>query len=129
MALSEESKKYLDSLSDEELELELSLRYGVKIPIWKEVTKEEYEANYGKEDDYSFSSVMKWLNCPNTYKREPHWNNVEAGILWQIEHYDTEPDYYTYYKLVKEELTLILCSDILNYLNTRKPDWLNKFKR
>lgn len=124
MALSKKFRKYLDSLSDEELYYELALRFGQYIPVWKKVSKEEYEENYGKENDYSWKAVEKWLSSPYTYKKEPHWNNVQAGILWQIEHYNDEPDYYTYYKLVGQEFTLMLNSAILNYLYNRKVKWL-----
>ena len=43
MALSKKIRKYLDSLSDEELYYELALRFGQYIPVWKEVSKEEYD--------------------------------------------------------------------------------------
>lgn len=123
MALSDESKKYLDSLSDGELYFELALRFGQSVPVWEEVTKEEYEENQGKEDDHSWEAVEKWLISPYTYKIEPHWNNVQDGILWQIEHCYDKPDYYTYHKLVKYEFTLMLGSDMFDYLNNRKPNW------
>ena len=124
MALSKENKKYLDSLSDDELYFELACKFGQYVPVWEEVSKEEFEENYGKEDDHSFETITKWINSPYTYKREPHWKNEQAGILWQIEHINDEPEYYTYHKLVKQEFTLILGSDILNYLYNRKPYWL-----
>jgi hypothetical protein len=123
MALSKKIKKYLDSLSDDELYYDLALRFGHFVPVWKEVSKKEYEENYGKEDDNSWENLVKWCNSPHTYKREPHWKNVQAGIMWQIEHYHDKPDYYTYYKLINQEFTLMLGSDIIDYLNNRKPNW------
>lgn len=124
MALSNKVKKYLDSLSDDELYFELSLRFGQFVPVWKEVSKEEYKENYGKEDDNSWDNLVKWISSPHTYKREPHWKNVQTGIMWQIEHCHDEPDYYTYHKLVKREFTLMLGSDMIDYLHNRKPYWL-----
>lgn len=123
MALPKKVKKYLDSLSDDELYGDLALRFGQNVPVWEEVSKEEYEENYGKEDDHSWKAVEKWLSSPYTYKREPHWKNVQPGILWQIEHCHDEPDYYTYHKLVKQEFTLMLGSDMIDYLHNRKPSW------
>ena len=123
MALYKKVKKYLDSLSDNELYAVLALRFGQNIPVWKEVSKDEYEENYGKENDISWENVTKWLSSPNTYKRVPHWNNEQAGILWQIEHFYDNPDYYKYYKLVKQEFTLMLRSDMIDYLHNRKPSW------
>ena len=122
MALSKHTKEYLDSLSDDELYYELSLRFGQFVPIWKEVSKDEYEENYGSDSNYE--NLLKWISSSFTYKREPHWKNVQAGILWQIEHINDEPDYYTYYKLVGQEFTLMLGSGMLDYLYNRKPNWL-----
>lgn len=119
MALSEYIKEYLDSFSDDDLYYELAARFGQFIPIWEEVSKEEYEENYG-----NYHSLAKWISSPFTYKREPHWKNVQAGILWQIEHMHDEPDYYTYHKLVGQEFTLMLGGDMLDYLHNRKPNWL-----
>lgn len=121
--LSKKDKNFLDSLDDDELFLLVQLKYGLFVPIWKEVTKEEYEANCGKEeDDYSFDNIIKWLKSTDTYKREPHWN--KGGILWQIEH---KPDYYTYHKLVGREISLMLGSNIMEYLNVRKPEWFKRY--
>ena len=120
--LSKKDKNFLDSLNDDELFLLVQLKYGMFIPIWKEVTKEEYEANYGKEDDYSFDNITKWIKSTDTYKRKPHWN--KDGILWQIEH---KPDYYTYHKLVGREIGLMLGSNIMEYLNDRKPEWFKRY--
>lgn len=124
MALSKKVERYLDNLSDTELLLELQLRYGQFVPVWEECSKEEFEENYGPEDDYSWDSIERLISCPNTYKRTPHWNNVQPGILWQIEHCHDNPDYYTYHKLVRQEFTLMLGSDMLDYLHNRKPEWL-----
>ena len=122
MALCKHLKKHLDSLSDDELYYELALRFGEFVPIWEEVSKDEYEENYG--NDHSFESLTKWLISPFTYKREPHWKNVQTGILWQIKHCHDEPDYYTYHKLVGQKFTLMLGSDMIEYLHNRKPNWL-----
>ena len=59
MALSNKVKKHLDSLSDDKLYANLALRFGQFIPIWEEVSKDEYEENYGKEDDHSWKAVEK----------------------------------------------------------------------
>lgn len=123
MALSKESKNYLDSLSDKELLLELQLRYGQFVPVWEKCSKEDYEKNYGAEDDPSLENLKKRLTCPYTYKRESHWNNVQPGILWQIKHWHDKPDYYTYYKLISLNYTLMLGSDMLDYLHNRNPEW------
>ena len=122
MALCKHLKKQLDSLSDDELYYKLALRFGQFVPIWEEVSKDEYEENYSNV--HSFENLAKWLGSPFTYKREPHWKNVQAGILWQIEHCHDEPDYYTYYKLVGQKFTLMLGGDMIEYLHNRKPNWL-----
>lgn len=126
MAFSDKTKEYLDSLSDDELLIELNIRFGESIPVWEECSKEEYEENYGK-DDYntiSLKGLLKWINSPNTYKREPHWNNAQSGILWQIQHAYDKPDYYTYHKLVEWKHVLMIGNNIMEYLYDRKPYWL-----
>lgn len=137
MSLPKETKDYLDFLSDEDLLLDLRLRFDFITPVWKKVTKKEYEANCSTVEALSMEDlekkaieklldtedIYKKLDTKNIYKKEPHWNNVKAGLLWQIEHYDEEPDYYTYYKAVGQEHTLMLGSDMLEYLNNRKPIW------
>ena len=122
MALCKHLKKYLDSLSDDGLYYYLAARFGEFVPIWEEVSKDEYEENYGSHLNYE--NLIKLISSPFTYKREPHWKNVQAGILWQIEHVHDEPDYYTYHKLVGQKFILMLGSDMLDYLHNRKHNWL-----
>lgn len=59
-------------------------------PIWERCTKEEYDKNY--------STFEKMLTSEHTYKREGIYKNQKPGIMWQIENFDTKPDYYKYYK-------------------------------
>lgn len=118
-------KEWLDSLKDDELCFVIEAKYGFDEPIWEECTKEEYEKYYGKENDISWENITKWLSSPNTYKRVPHWNNEQAGILWHMEYH--EPDYYTYHKMIGKRHILGLGTDVLNYLNNRKPKWFIKY--
>lgn len=115
------NEESLDQLRDDELLYVLSAKFGTYVPEWKKCSKKEY-------DKYDKQSWIEKLCTSDNYKREPVYNNFKAGILWQIENSDKEPDYYKYYKQVGRKFTLVLGSDIMNYLNKRKPGWLNKFR-
>lgn len=120
--MDKKTKKYLDSLSDDELHALLQIRYGQYVTKWEKCSKEEYEENC-PEYDGTIESVFKWLNSVGIYKREPHWKNQQCGIMWQIEHYNDEPDYYTYSKAIGQEFVLMLGSEMIDYLHNRKPCW------
>ena len=109
----------LDKLKDDELLYILSLMYGAYIPIWEKCSKEEYEKYYGS-NNLTLESIIKYFNSPNEYKKVPYWN-TGGGILEQIS--GKEPDGYQYYKLKDKEFTLMLGSEMINYLNDRKPEW------
>lgn len=110
----------LDKLKDDELLYILSLMYGTYIPIWEKCSKEEYEKYYGSDNSTVTELIIKYLSSPNEYKKVPYWN-TGGGILDQIN--GREPNGYQYYKLKSKEFTLMLGSEMINYLNKRKPSW------
>lgn len=120
--MDKKTKKYLDSLSDDELLALLQIRYGRFITKWEKCSKEEYEESCPKYDG-TFGSMLKLLGSMGVYKREPHWKNQQCGIMWQIEHYNDEPDYYTYSKAVGQEFVFMMGSEMIDYLRNRKPCW------
>lgn len=123
-------KEYFDSLSDAELLFEIELRFGITEPVYEECSKEEYEKNVEPIDKFDIDSLIKSLfKSSDEYKKEPRWNNVKPGIMWQIKHGSDNPDYYVYYKKVKDEHILMLNSWMIDYLNNRKPSWYNNEKQ
>lgn len=118
MALNKEIKEYLDSLSDDELMFELWLRFGTTILKWEECSKEEYEKHYGKVEDHSWNSVVKFLTSDTAYKVEPIYNTPYTGILFHLEEH--EPIGYKYYKQIGEERILMLGSDMFEYCKNRE---------
>ena len=128
--MTQEDKQYLNSLKDDELYYLLSIHYGITEPIWEECSQKEYERNCGCiNEPLSWESVKKWLASEANYKAEPCYKDLQPGILWLIENFDRKPDYYKYYKQVGSKFVLMLGSEMLDYLNERKPAWLSKMKK
>lgn len=115
------NEKTLDQLDDLELLYILSTLYGIHIPKWKKCSKKEY-------DKYNSKDFIEKLFISDDYKRVPVYKNFQPGILFQINNFDKKPDYYRYYKKVGSEFIIMVGSEIMNYLNKRKPNWLYKDK-
>lgn len=121
-----EVKKSLDKLSDDELLYTLSIQFGYNFPIWEECEQEEYEEHCGSDNSTLTELMEKYLDTlfsNVTYRKEPYWKNG-GGILDAIS--GKEPDGYNYYKSTKTEFTIVLGSELIDYVNNRKPSWLNK---
>lgn len=128
--MTQEDKQYLDSLKDDELYYLLSLRYGITEPIWEECSQKEFEHSMGKIGaPLSLENVSRWLSFVGMYKAVPCYKDFQPGILWQIKNFDRKPDYYKYYKQVGSKFVLMLGSEMMDYLNERKPAWLSKMKK
>ena len=117
MNLELSTKKYLDTLSDDDLYLELDLRYGMNQPIWEGCSETEYKEN--NPIIKTLEDLEKWINSTDNYRVEPYYD--KPGLLYAIEH---TPSYYKYYKQVGTERILMLGSAMINYLNERKSYWL-----
>ena len=122
MALSKQTKEYLDSLPDDLFLAELWLRWGIVEPVWEECSQEEFEKNYGKtgtdtltlEDIYRFT---KSLFSGKRYKAVPFYKEAHCGVLFQMQEHT--PDGYRYYKQVGEKKVLGLGGDMMEYCLTR----------
>lgn len=125
--LSKDIKSYLDSLNEVELLFILNLRFGHKETIWEEYTKEEYDKH--NPECSTFEEIMEWVFDSNTdvYKKEGYYLNEQPGIMWQINNFGKKPDGYKYYKKAGEKELLMLGSDMIEYLFSRKPSWLKKY--
>ena len=115
--LDKKTKKYLDSLPDDQFLCLMNIQYGRQLPQWEECSKEEYEECCGKDTDSITELLEKYLLNPDTYRRIPYWNNG-GGIMDQIS--GREPDGYTYKKLVGYKFVLMMGEDMCQYCATRK---------
>lgn len=114
MALPNEIKKVLDNMSAPALTSWLACCYGEWLPIWEEVSKEEFVKHIGKPDD--LKGVLEHMfDFENIYRSVPIYK--EAGLLHMI---DSEPIGYKYEKQVGKEFVILLGSDMMDYINKRK---------
>lgn len=131
--MTEQQKQFLDEMSDELLLLWLNINYGENQPIWKRCSKKEYEKHVGptqhkKYKDWTALDMEKMVaticNLYN-YKAVPIYKDAKPGLLGQIELMGKEPDYYKYYKKAGTKRVILVCSEIMEYLDKRGFNWRN----
>lgn len=122
--MTQEEKRFLDSLDDELLISFLCIRYGTTIPIWKRCSKEEYLKNVPTNDKLDakwLEDSLKYLFSDKTYRKVPvYYNSKGRGILDQIKLECKEPDTYYYEKRIGSKFVLMLGSEMANYCKTRE---------
>ena len=131
-----ETKKYLDSLSDDEFIFLLSTHFSISMPIWERCTKEEYEEHTpqrpileGKITTEQLVNIVKEVfHSDIVYRRVPIWHNG-GGIYIQLS--GKSPDDYYYEKQTGTQKCLALGGDMIEYCKTREcmaPYFENKVK-
>lgn len=127
MKLEEDVKKYLDSLSDEELMTYLYLKSGIEKPIWKRCSKKEYTEHCGNPSvsykHLDINRIISQLCHLSDYKAVPVYKEWKGGILSLMELSSKEPDYYKYYKKKGTKKVIMIGSTIADYLNERGIKW------
>lgn len=114
MALPNGIKKFLDSLSADDLKVWLALKYGETHPIWEEVSKEEFDKHVG-DSDFTMEWLERVLISEENYRRVPIYK--DTGILAMM---NSEPIGYRYEKQSGKEFVVLLGSDMMDYINSRK---------
>jgi len=114
MALPNETKKFLDSLSANDLKAWLALIYGETHPVWEEVSKEEFDKHIGDPENLT-DLLEHFIACEDIYRRVPIYK--ETGLLSMI---NSEPIGYKYERQAGKEFVILLGSDMMEYINKRK---------
>ena len=121
MSLNKEQVACLDEMSDTAFIAWIWLNYGTREPIWKRITKGEYEKYCGKADDFftfdKLEKIHKNLFEGIEFRMVPYYKNG-GGILAQIS--DKEPDGYYYEKCTEYRNVLMLQGDLFEYCQTRE---------
>lgn len=121
--MTQEDKRFLDSLDDELLISLLCFRYGTTIPIWRRCSKEEYLKNVPTSDKLDakwLEDSLKYLFSDKEYRKVPIYHNSKGGILNQIKLVNKEPDTYYYEKRIGSKFVLMLGSEMIDYCQTRE---------
>jgi hypothetical protein len=114
MALPKEIKKVLDNMSAPALVSWLTYRHGEWHPIWEEVSEEEFDKHVSNPDD--LKDVLEHMfDFENIYRRVPIYK--DTGILAMM---NSEPIGYRYEKQSGKEFVVLLGSDMMDYINSRK---------
>lgn len=121
--MTQEDKKFLDSLDDELLISLLCMRYGTTIPIWERCSKEEYFKNVSTSDKLDTKWLVdnvRYLFSGKEYRKVPIYHNHKGGILEQIKLIDKEPDDYYYEKKIGSKFVFMMGGDMIDYCQTRE---------
>lgn len=116
MALSKEIKKVLDNMSAPALISWLAYCYGEWQPIWEEVSEEEFVKHVGNPNELKLNDILEhMLDLENIYRRVPIYK--DTGILAMM---NSEPIGYRYEKQSGKKFVVLLGSDMMDYINSRK---------